>query len=77
MCTQYRVDASSVQHKLRLGRPIGALDRVQSQYLVYMDGRTFSSSMLPMLPTGAPSTRRLLSHPRACAPVRRCGESVT
>jgi hypothetical protein len=47
------VDASSVQHKLKIGKAIGALDRVTSQYLVYLDGRSFSSGMLPMIPTGA------------------------
>ncbi|KAK3284861.1 hypothetical protein CYMTET_7512, partial [Cymbomonas tetramitiformis] len=50
---EFRVDASSVQHKTKEGKPIGALDRVGHQYLVYMDGRTFSSAMLPMIPTGA------------------------
>eukprot|EP00238_Polyblepharides_amylifera_P015848 CAMPEP_0196581682 /NCGR_PEP_ID=MMETSP1081-20130531/35021_1 /TAXON_ID=36882 /ORGANISM="Pyramimonas amylifera, Strain CCMP720" /LENGTH=592 /DNA_ID=CAMNT_0041902005 /DNA_START=123 /DNA_END=1898 /DNA_ORIENTATION=+ len=66
---QFRVDASSVLHKLRSGRPISAADRLAHRYLVYLDGRSFSSAMLPMIPTGAlvmlPSSPWITLHSRA------------
>lgn len=52
-CSKNIVDAADVQHKLKLGNPIGALDRVKYKYLIYLDGKSFSSAVLPMLVTGA------------------------
>ena len=52
-CSKKVVDAADVQHKLRVGKPIGALDRVQYKYLIYLDGKSFSSAVLPMLLAGA------------------------
>ena len=52
-CSKNIVDAADVQHKLRIGKPIGALDRVMFKYLIYLDGKSFSSAVLPMLVTGA------------------------
>ena len=52
-CSKNIVDATDVQHKLRVGKPIGALDRVMFKYLIYLDGKSFSSAVLPMLVTGA------------------------
>ena len=52
-CSKNEVDAADVQHKLRIGQPIGALDRVMFKYLIYLDGKSFSSAVLPMLVTGA------------------------
>ncbi|CAL6334044.1 unnamed protein product [Bathycoccus prasinos] len=42
-------DAADVQHKLRKVKPIGALDRVMFKYLIYLNGKSFSSAILPML----------------------------
>jgi len=52
-CSKNIVDAADVQHKLRVGQPIGALDRVMFKYLIYLDGKSFSSAVLPMLVAGA------------------------
>jgi hypothetical protein len=52
-CSKNIVDAADVQHKLRVGKPIGALDRVMFKYLIYLDGKSFSSAVLPVLVTGA------------------------
>jgi len=52
-CSRKVVDAADVQHKLRVGKPIGALDRVKYKYLIYLDGKSFSSAVLPMLLAGA------------------------
>ena len=52
-CSKNTVDAADVQHKLRVGKPIDALDRVKYKYLIYLDGKSFSSAVLPMLVAGA------------------------
>ena len=52
-CSKKLVDAADVQHKLRRGKPIGALDRVKHKYLIYLDGKSFSSAVLPMLVSGS------------------------
>ena len=53
-CPQRRfIDAQTVEHKLHLGKPTSAVGRAQHRYVVYMDGKTFSGGLLPMIPTGA------------------------
>jgi len=52
-CSKNIVDAANVQHKLKVGKPMDALDRVRYKYLIYLDGKTFSSAVLPMLLSGA------------------------
>jgi len=52
-CSKNIVNAADVQHKLRVGKPIGALDRVMYKYLIYLDGKSFCSAILPMLVAGA------------------------
>lgn len=51
-CDKKLVDAANVQHKEKLGKPISAVDRTEHRYIVYMDGRTFSGGLLPMIPCG-------------------------
>ena len=52
-CRHPSVDAGSVQHKEKVGKPIGAVDRCNHRYVVYMEGKSASSGLLPMLGAGA------------------------
>ncbi|XRB22882.1 CAP10 domain-containing protein [Pseudoscourfieldia marina] len=53
-CPQRKfIDAQTVEHKLHVGKPTSAVGRAQHRYVMYLDGKTFSGGLMPMIPTGA------------------------